>query len=244
MNNRDFPSFNDYKNSRELIDNDSSDREIKTKKRERQRFTSAVSRIMMVFTIPIIIILALSSTFDSGSDVSSPKTTEFKYSSIREQSELSLELSEKYNWSTNYQSTFDASKYSLPSALPEKSNTALYPSITKTVPSISTSSQTPKRTTSKDSSIPTVDNKDSSSSKNVTTAPSAPSSPSRSYSSSGTPSSTRDDPIANTYIGNKNSKKFHRPSCSYLPDQKNQVTFDSREEAINKGYDPCGHCNP
>jgi hypothetical protein len=57
----------------------------------------------------------------------------------------------------------------------------------------------------------------------------------------GTP---RDDPIADAYIGNKNSKKFHKPTCSYLPDQKNQVTFDTREEAIAAGYDPCGHCKP
>lgn len=58
------------------------------------------------------------------------------------------------------------------------------------------------------------------------------------------PSVTRADPIANAYIGNKSSKKFHLPSCSYLPDQNNQVTFDSREEAIAAGYDPCGHCHP
>ena len=56
--------------------------------------------------------------------------------------------------------------------------------------------------------------------------------------------STRDDPIANTYIGNKSSKKFHLPTCSYLPNQSNQVTFHSREEALSAGYDPCGHCHP
>lgn len=56
--------------------------------------------------------------------------------------------------------------------------------------------------------------------------------------------SSRDTPIANTYIGNKNSKKFHKPTCSYLPDQNNQVTFSSRDAAISAGYTPCGHCNP
>lgn len=60
-------------------------------------------------------------------------------------------------------------------------------------------------------------------------------------SSSGT---TRDEPVADTYIGNKNSKKFHLPTCSYLPNQSNQVTFNSREEALAAGYDPCGHCKP
>ena len=54
----------------------------------------------------------------------------------------------------------------------------------------------------------------------------------------------RDEPIAITYIGNKNSKKFHKPTCSYLPDKANQVTFDTREEAVAAGYSPCGHCSP
>lgn len=55
---------------------------------------------------------------------------------------------------------------------------------------------------------------------------------------------TRDTPVANTYIGNKSSKKFHLPTCSYLPDQNNQVTFDSRDDALAAGYSPCGHCHP
>lgn len=46
------------------------------------------------------------------------------------------------------------------------------------------------------------------------------------------------------YIGNKNTKKFHRPSCGSLPAPKNQVYFDSRDYAISKGYDPCKKCNP
>ena len=54
----------------------------------------------------------------------------------------------------------------------------------------------------------------------------------------------RDPPIAHTYIGNASTKKFHRYTCPYLPDQENQVTFDTRDEAIDEGYSPCGHCNP
>lgn len=46
------------------------------------------------------------------------------------------------------------------------------------------------------------------------------------------------------YIGNANTKKFHYPSCTYLPDLVNQVILDTREEAVSKGYSPCGHCNP
>lgn len=44
------------------------------------------------------------------------------------------------------------------------------------------------------------------------------------------------------YIGNANSKKFHLPSCSNLPDPANQVLFSSYEEAVQAGYTPCGNC--
>lgn len=49
---------------------------------------------------------------------------------------------------------------------------------------------------------------------------------------------------AGDYIGNKNSKKFHLPSCGSLPKEKNRVYFDTREEAVSAGYDPCGNCRP
>ena len=47
-----------------------------------------------------------------------------------------------------------------------------------------------------------------------------------------------------TYIGNKNTKKFHLPSCYSLPYEKNRVYFSSRQEAINSGYSSCGNCHP
>ena len=49
------------------------------------------------------------------------------------------------------------------------------------------------------------------------------------------------------YIGNKKSKKFHKPSCSSVKqmNESNKVYFDcTREEVIAKGYDPCGRCHP
>ena len=46
------------------------------------------------------------------------------------------------------------------------------------------------------------------------------------------------------YIGNKNSKKFHRTSCHTLPAEKNRVLFGSREEAVQSGHSPCGNCKP
>lgn len=58
------------------------------------------------------------------------------------------------------------------------------------------------------------------------------------------PGPTRAEAAYIAYIGSKKSKKFHLPDCSYLPDQPNQIPFDSRDEAIAAGYKPCGHCNP
>lgn len=49
---------------------------------------------------------------------------------------------------------------------------------------------------------------------------------------------------AEIYIGNKRTKKLHRPDCNTLPSEKNRVEFTSRSEAINDGYSPCGNCNP
>ena len=46
------------------------------------------------------------------------------------------------------------------------------------------------------------------------------------------------------YIGNRNSKKFHLPTCKNLPAEKNRVFFDSRLEAVGAGFDPCGNCHP
>jgi hypothetical protein len=48
------------------------------------------------------------------------------------------------------------------------------------------------------------------------------------------------------YIGNANSRKFHKSSCSSVRDMKdyNKVGFDSRSEAIDAGYTPCKRCHP
>lgn len=47
-----------------------------------------------------------------------------------------------------------------------------------------------------------------------------------------------------TYIGNINSLKFHRTSCSSLPKESNRVYFDSRSAAVNAAYVPFQRCNP
>ncbi len=46
------------------------------------------------------------------------------------------------------------------------------------------------------------------------------------------------------YIGNINSFKFHKPDCSSLPAEHNRVYFDTREDAVAAGYEPCGSCRP
>ena len=49
-----------------------------------------------------------------------------------------------------------------------------------------------------------------------------------------------------TYIGNKNTKVFHYPGCSSVSRMKesNMVEITGRDQAIKKGYKPCGRCTP
>lgn len=86
----------------------------------------------------------------------------------------------------------------------------------------------------------------SSSSSSVSSSSSASSSESSESSSdsSGNGPQRPDGYTSNEYVGNKKSHRFHRSSCSYLPDEDNQRIFKSRDAAISAGYDPCGHCNP
>ena len=43
-------------------------------------------------------------------------------------------------------------------------------------------------------------------------------------------------------IGNKNSLKFHAPTCDSLPGEKNRIEFETYQEAIEAGYTPCSGC--
>jgi beta-lactamase superfamily II metal-dependent hydrolase len=58
------------------------------------------------------------------------------------------------------------------------------------------------------------------------------------------PSSTQNS--ESTYIGNSNTMKFHKLSCSSVPtiSPEHVVSFTSRSYAINAGYIPCKRCNP
>lgn len=55
------------------------------------------------------------------------------------------------------------------------------------------------------------------------------------------------EPKEQTYILNKNTKKFHKPECSSVDDikAKNKSEFTgTREQLIEEGYEPCGKCRP
>ncbi len=53
-----------------------------------------------------------------------------------------------------------------------------------------------------------------------------------------------DDTVA--YVGNQNSHRFHVPSCPSVMEMQpeNRITFSTREEAVEAGYQPCGRCHP
>ena len=53
--------------------------------------------------------------------------------------------------------------------------------------------------------------------------------------------------VAREYILNKNTKVFHDPQCRYASniDAANKETvWQTRDELISAGYDPCGVCEP
>ena len=55
-----------------------------------------------------------------------------------------------------------------------------------------------------------------------------------------------DNNVYGDYVGNSNTHKFHQSFCSWADNIKpgNRVSFSSRQDAIDSGYSPCGHCNP
>lgn len=48
------------------------------------------------------------------------------------------------------------------------------------------------------------------------------------------------------YIGNMNSKVFHRPNCASVNkmSQRNRIRINNRRDCINQTYKPCGICKP
>lgn len=70
------------------------------------------------------------------------------------------------------------------------------------------------------------------------------------YGSSATvtnPTQQNNNSESTTFIANKNTKKFHYPSCSsvgQMNDSNKKYLNCSRDQAIQQGYDPCGRCLP
>lgn len=54
-------------------------------------------------------------------------------------------------------------------------------------------------------------------------------------------------PAAHSYVLNKNTHKFHTPGCGDVRKMSDWNRWDvtmTREEVMNMGYEPCGHCHP
>ncbi len=49
------------------------------------------------------------------------------------------------------------------------------------------------------------------------------------------------------YVLNRNTKKFHKPTCGSVKQmkEKNRLVYEgTREEVVQRGYQPCKRCNP
>lgn len=66
--------------------------------------------------------------------------------------------------------------------------------------------------------------------------------PSESYSQEAVSSEN----IIISYVGSKNTKKFHASNCRYASKikEENAVKFSTPSEATEQGYVPCSVCNP
>lgn len=53
---------------------------------------------------------------------------------------------------------------------------------------------------------------------------------------------TTEEKTESQYIGNKNSKKLHKPTCSTLPKESNRVYFSTMEEGLSLGFVQCKNC--
>ena len=56
-----------------------------------------------------------------------------------------------------------------------------------------------------------------------------------------------EEPVSMDYIGNKNTKKFHYPSCGSVKKMKESNKYyynGTRDGIVSQGYEPCGNCHP
>lgn len=59
-----------------------------------------------------------------------------------------------------------------------------------------------------------------------------------------TPLENTTTPVTATYIGNKNSRVYHLPTCPSLPKESNRIYLNSLEDVHSLGLTPCGVCKP
>ena len=57
---------------------------------------------------------------------------------------------------------------------------------------------------------------------------------------------SRDKLLEYNYIGSSQSDKYHKPTCRWTDkiNDENLIHFDTEEEAVAAGYQPCGTCKP
>lgn len=119
----------------------------------------------------------------------------------------------------------------------------------KTTVTKQASSNTNKASSSKQSTKTITSNKTNTITSNKK-APSTTTSNTKKSTSSAPPKSTyngeANSKVTASYVGNANTKKFHKSGCSAIkkmnPD--NVVNLSSRDTAINGGFNPCGICKP
>lgn len=58
------------------------------------------------------------------------------------------------------------------------------------------------------------------------------------------PANNPTDTPATQLFGNTDSLVFHRPDCRYSKNKCCTAVFNTREDAIQEGYKPCGACKP
>lgn len=56
--------------------------------------------------------------------------------------------------------------------------------------------------------------------------------------------STENDERQQGFVGNIKSMVLHSTQCKNLPSENNRIYFDTKEEALNMKYKPCGNCKP
>ena len=57
---------------------------------------------------------------------------------------------------------------------------------------------------------------------------------------------SRDKLLEYNYVGSSQSDKYHKPTCRWTDkiNDENLIHFDTEEEAVAAGYQPCGTCKP